>query len=152
MSESNATDANAALAEAVRRRDLPAFLAQVPYARLLGLTGRWEGDEPLVCMPASERVIGNPVLPALHGGAIGGLLESAAFVRVIWMQGQPVVPKVINLTVEYLRPGQVVDTWARASITKEGRRVVNVQVRAFQSDEQKPIAIAHGHLLIDGPE
>ena len=58
------------------------------------------------------------------------------------------MPKTINITVDYLRSARLVDTHARAMITKHGRRVANVQVRAWQGDESKPIAAAHAHFLL----
>jgi acyl-coenzyme A thioesterase PaaI-like protein len=58
------------------------------------------------------------------------------------------VPKTINITVDYLRSARVADTYARAVITKHGRRVANVQVRAWQGDESRPIAAAHAHFLL----
>lgn len=136
--------------EALASRDVNRLLSRVPYARFIGLQGEWDGDDLLLKMPHQERLIGNPMLPALHGGAVGALLESAALFKLMWEIQQPRVPKTISLTVDYLRSGRIRDTWARTVITKQGRRVANVQVRAFQEDESKPIAIAHGHFLLPG--
>ena len=136
------------LEEALTQRDLDRVLAAIPYARFLGLRAQRDGDDLILLMPGHERVIGNPVLPALHGGAVGALLESTAIFKLLWDTHPDRVPKTINITVDYLRSGRVQDTWARAVITKEGRRVANVQVRAFQADENKPIAVAHAHFLL----
>jgi uncharacterized protein (TIGR00369 family) len=128
--------------------DFDRVLAAIPYARFLGLSVALVDGDPVTTMRASDNVIGNPVLPALHGGTVGALLESAAIFKLIWEVQSIAVPKTINITVDYLRSGRLVDTYARATITKQGRRVANVQVRAWQQDESKPIAAAHAHFLL----
>lgn len=120
----------------------------IPYARYLGLGVQIVDDDPITTMRGAERLIGNPVLPALHGGTVGALLESAAIFKLLWEIESIAVPKTINITVDYLRSARVVDTFARATITKHGRRVANVQARAWQGDENKPIAAAHAHFLL----
>lgn len=124
------------------------LLAVIPYTRHLGLSVQIVDGDVITKMAASDSLIGNPVLPALHGGTVGALLESAAIFKLLWEIESIAVPKTVNITVDYLRSARVVDTFARATITKHGRRVANVQVRAWQADEQKPIAAAHAHFLL----
>ncbi|MCC6522604.1 MAG: PaaI family thioesterase [Polyangiaceae bacterium] len=99
-------------------------------------------------MRYADHLIGNPALPALHGGAIGALLESTAIFQILWDAETIVLPKTVNITVDYLRSGRPLDTFARGIITKHGRRVVNVRVEAWQEDRTRPIALANGHFLI----
>jgi uncharacterized protein (TIGR00369 family) len=128
------------------------LLGMIPYLRLLGLRAEVRGGALLARLPADPKLIGNPVLPALHGGTVGALLESAAILELLWEGDLSDVPKTITLTVDYLRSARVVETYARASITRLGRRVANVQVRAWQDDEGRPIAVAHAHFLLRSPE
>ena len=123
-------------------------LDAIPYARMLGLTAAVEDGVLVTRMPPSERLIGNPVLPALHGGTVGALMESAAILELLRQVETPGVPKTINLTVDYLRSARVVLTFARAVITRHWRRVANVQVRAWQDDAERPVAVAHAHFLL----
>jgi uncharacterized protein (TIGR00369 family) len=120
----------------------------IPYARFLGISVSTAQEQLVVTMRAQDRLIGNPVLPALHGGTVGALLEITAIFQVLWELSPVAVPKTINITIDYLRSGRIEDTHARASITKEGRRVANVQAWAWQGDPAKPIAHAHAHFLI----
>lgn len=137
------------LQAALAARDIDRLLEMVPFASFLGLVAEWDGDDLLIVMPMRERLIGNPVLPALHGGAVGALLESAAVFKLLWEITPPQVPRLITITVDYLRSGRPKNTRARTTITKQGRRVVNVQVKAFQDDEASPIAVAHAHFLLN---
>jgi len=123
-------------------------LTAIPYARLLGLRVTLIDGDPVTTMPGAEHLIGNPILRAMHGGTVGALLESAAIFKLIWEIRSIAVPKTINITVDYLRSARVIDTHARAIITKHGRRVANVQVHAWQGDESKPVATAHAHFLL----
>lgn len=141
-------DPAAYIAELRQTGRFDALVSAIPYARHLGLTVAIVDGDVITKLQASDELIGNPVLPAVHGGTVGALLESAAIFKLLWEIESIAVPKTVNITVDYLRSARVVDTYARARITKHGRRVANVQVRAFQADESKPIAAAHAHFLL----
>ena len=132
--------------------DFAPLLAAIPYAKFLGLSVEIVGGDPVTKLTADDMLIGNPVLPALHGGTVGALLESAAIFKLLWEVPSVAVPKTINITVDYLRSARVIDTYARATITKHGRRVANVQVLAWQREESRPVAAAHAHFLLKSPE
>ena len=99
-------------------------------------------------MPFAPILIGNPVLPALHGGAIGAFLETASIAQVIWELGGTALPKPIDITIDYLRTGRAIDSRAKARIAKRGRRVVNVHAELWQEDATKPVASLRGHFLL----
>ncbi|WP_416898676.1 MAG: PaaI family thioesterase [Minwuia sp.] len=141
-----------AVAQARTDGDYQGVIDSIPYMKFLGLTVSSDENGPLVMMPGSDHIIGNPVLPAIHGGVVGAFLESAAIVHLIWAHESRSVPKIINLTVEYLRSARVVDTYAQATITKHGRRIANMRIEAWQADRAKPVAAAHAHFLLPGEE
>ena len=120
----------------------------IPYAGFMGFEIELSGDGLVCAMPFQKHLVGNPMLPALHGGTISALLENAALMALIWETDTAGLPKTINITVEYLRSGRPRDTFAQGLITKLGRRVANVRVEAWQDDRTKPIAAAHGHFLL----
>ena len=69
-----------------QRRDgvLRAMVEGVPYIRFLGIEFERRGDELTGIMPFSEQLIGNPILPALHGGATAAFLEATAIITLSW--------------------------------------------------------------------
>ena len=139
------------LARAVRdgqRPDLNALLKAVPYCAHLGLSARLDGERIVLDMPFGEHLVGNPILPALHGGVIGSLLETAAIAQVIYETGAVTIPKPVDITVDYLRSGRAQTTYAKARIAKQGRRVINVHAELWQEDEAKAIAALRGHFLL----
>ncbi|WP_409433058.1 PaaI family thioesterase [Litorimonas sp. RW-G-Af-16] len=130
--------------------DQPAMqtlLKRIPYATVLGVEGVLIGKELTLKMPYKDSNVGNATLPALHGGGISGLMEIAAIAELIFTTQSSALPKPIGINVDYLRRGHPKDTYARAIVFKQGARVANVRVRAWQDDYDKPIATMHGHYL-----
>jgi uncharacterized protein (TIGR00369 family) len=124
----------------------------IPYARWLGLSLVVTNDELICTMKFDPMLIGNATIPALHGGTLGGLLESAAVFQLLWESQSVVLPKIINVTVDYLRSARAVDTFATGVITKQGRRVTSVRAIAWQEDRNRPVASANAHFLVDAPD
>lgn len=123
-------------------------LERMPYARFLGLTSEQTDGGMIVTLPFADRLIGNPMLPALHGGATAALLEMTAIAQVAATWPQERLPKPINVSVAYLRSGRPQDVHARARIGKAGRRVAYVLAEAWQDDESQPIASLTAHFLL----
>jgi acyl-coenzyme A thioesterase PaaI-like protein len=120
-------------------------LAQSSYARFLGIQVRQDGT---TIMPYHVKLTGNPILPALHGGTIGSFLETTAVVGVAREIGADMQPKPVGLTINYLRSGKSLDTFARVKIVKQGRRVVAFEAQAWQTSPSLPIASAYGHFML----
>jgi uncharacterized protein (TIGR00369 family) len=129
-------------------QDYQGLVDLIPYAGFLGLTAAMQGDELITTMRYGAHLIGNPALPALHGGTLGALLESAAVFELLFRSETVVLPKTITLTVDYLRSGAPVDTHARGVVTRQGRRVANVRMEAWQADRHEPVATAHAVFLV----
>ena len=124
------------------------------------------GDEITAVMPYKEDLIGNPMLPALHGGATAAFLEATAVVVLSWSTlwenmengslsldeleagNLPRLPKTIDFSVDYLRTGLPRDCYARASVNRSGRRYASVFVEAWQDQKDRPFIQATGHFLM----
>lgn len=125
-----------------------------PYARSLGITlDRWEDGTPIMSVPFDETVEGRP--QHYHGGATGGLLETAGYAALraeLAKLERAAVLKPINITVQYLAAGKSQKSYARGRITKLGRRSANLTVEAWQDDPARPIATAVMNVLMAEPE
>jgi uncharacterized protein (TIGR00369 family) len=119
--------------------------ASSPFARCLGIQLQ---DDGTWMMPFSAKIIGSPILPAIHGGMTGAFLETAAIVSMTRELEVAAPPKPIGLTINYLRPGRALDSYANVSVVKQGRRIVAFEARAWQDDPGKPIASAFGHFML----
>ncbi len=139
---------DAVLADAKRAGDPNILTAAIPYFRFLGLRVEASASGLLLILPAERKLVGNPVLPALHGGVTGALMEAAAILELIWQRPEPTLPKTINLKIDYLRPAGLKETFAHGSVTKQGRRIAHVRIDAWQDQPRRPIAAAHAHFLL----
>lgn len=131
---------------------LSLWLQKIPYARYLGMQAQVQGRDILFILPENDALVGNPMLPAIHGGVVGGFMEQAAALHLIARMDQPVVPKTINFSLDYLRPSRLRDTYARCQLTRQGRQVANIAITAWQEDRDTPCATARAHFLIPGSE
>jgi uncharacterized protein (TIGR00369 family) len=121
-----------------------------PYADALGV--RMEegtGNAPLVCLPFGPHVLGRPGF--VHGGAIAGLLELAAYAAVHAALGKDhgATLKPINVTIDFMRGGREQDSWAIGHVSRLGNRIANVTAEAWQADRTKLIAAARINLKIE---
>jgi acyl-coenzyme A thioesterase PaaI-like protein len=137
----------------------------VPYIRFLGVEFDRRGDELTAVLPFKESLIGNPRLPALHGGATAAFLEITAIIELAWStawegveaegtlpDGVLKLPKTIDFTVDYLRTGLPRDAYARARVNRSGRRYASVHVEAWQDNRSRLFAQATGHFLMPPTE
>ena len=127
---------------------LNALLARIPYARYLGVRAELAGDEMTAILPFAPHLVGNPMLPAIHGGVLGAFMEMTALAQISIIQGLSRQPKPIDISVEYLRSARPLTTYARAEIRKIGRRIANVHVEAWQESRSTPITLLRGHFLV----
>lgn len=151
-----------------QRRDtaLKALVEGVPYIRFLGIEFDRRGDELTAILNFKDDLIGNPFLPAIHGGVTAAFLEVTAIITLSWeflwtdiesgaidldrlQAGDlPRLPKTIDFTVDYLRSGLPRDAYARAIVNRSGRRYASVHVEAWQDHRDKLFAQAAGHFLM----
>ncbi len=151
-----------------QRRDaaLVRLAGNIPYIRHLGVQFERRGDELTATLPFRPSLIGNPFLPALHGGATGAFLEITAQMELTWAMvwkmmesGEdgaaviergdfPAIPKTIDFTIDYLRSGLPRDAYARARVNRAGRRYASVHVEAWQDNKTRMFAQATGHFLM----
>lgn len=131
---------------------LRAAMELVPYVRFLGMRAELAGDEMTAVLPFSQHLVGNPIIPALHGGVVGAFLEMTALAQLLVREPLRRQPKTIDVTIEYLRPARALTTYARADLRKVGRRIANVHVEAWQSERDSPVAALRGHFLLSPQE
>jgi acyl-coenzyme A thioesterase PaaI-like protein len=139
------------IAELVERArdsgDWSECIAGIPYAQLLGV--QYTGETGVFTLPPKASNIGNPTLPALHGGALGGFMEMSAILHLLMSMEVFRVPKVVDFSIDYLRPGHFKETHARCEIVRFGRKLVNVGIDCWQDDAENLVARARAQFLID---
>ncbi|KCZ45244.1 MULTISPECIES: PaaI family thioesterase [unclassified Hyphomonas] len=134
-----------------RGEQVQAFLGRTPFAQEIGMRCEVMGDEMTAIMPFQQKLIGNFTIQALHGGAIAAFLELTAMAQVYLVtEHLERPPRPINITIDYLRQGHAKDTFARATITKMGRRMCSVRAEAWQDERSKPVTSLLAHFKVSG--
>lgn len=149
-----------------RDRALAALISGIPYIRFLNIGFERRGDELTAVLNFDDKLIGNPALPAIHGGVTAAFLETTALIELGWQnlweaiesgridagvltpETLPRMPKTIDITVDYLRTGLPRDAYARARVNRSGRRFASVYVEAWQDNRARPFAQGTGHFLM----
>ena len=103
--------------------------ARVPYVGLLGLefvsAGRGAATFALEMREELTRMGG-----ILHGGALVSLMDTAAAFAVHTLLGPDGRTVTVDLTVHFLRPATAGRVESRATVLRQGRRVVILNVEA----------------------
>lgn len=144
-------DLNQCVRDAHESNDYDILISMFPYAKLLGIECLRLGDDMVFRLPANKDNIGNPVLPAIHGGVIAGFMEHSAMLHLLMFMEIPHLPKIIDFSIDYLRAGHYRDTFVRCQVWRQGRRVANVAITAWQTNQAEPIATARAHFKVDEP-
>jgi uncharacterized protein (TIGR00369 family) len=142
---------NQLVSQAHEHGDYDSLISLTPYAKLLGMQCLRLGEDMVFRLPANQDNIGNPILPALHGGVIAGFMEHAAMLHLLMFMDIPHLPKIIDFSIDYLRAGHYRDTYAQCQVWRQGRRVANVAITAWQTKQTEPIATARAHFKVDEP-
>lgn len=134
---------------------LDALAARVPFVAFLDVRMDRHGDQLTMVLPFKPKLIGNPLVPALHGGATAAFLEISALFELSRMMladspeaATPRLPRTIDFTVDYLRPGRPANAYAQAFVVRAGRRYASVRSEAWQESRTKPFAQATAHFLM----
>jgi len=124
------------------------ILDLIPYGAFIGARAKIEDGSVLYSMDKRPSNIGNPSLPAIHGGVIGGFLELSAAIELLYSFNIEKIPKVVDFSLDYLRPGRYKTTYANCSVLRHGKKLVNVSATAWQDNPDRPIATARCHFLV----
>ncbi len=124
----------------------------IPYARYLGIELSLHEGVPRSRLPFRPDLIGNPQLPALHGGVTAAFMENAALLHLLLTGDEERLPRSIDFSIDYLLPGRDRDCYAQCEVSREGLRVAHCMVRCWQQSSEQPIALARAHFLLATPE
>ena len=126
-------------------------LGRSPYVEFLNIQLQAQVDAgPVFRMPFKQELIGNPILPAIHGGVLAGFGETAMILHL--MATNPdlgeAAPRSIDCAIAYMRSAKPIDTFAQCTTVRQGNRVALAMVSIWQDDPQRPVAQARGHFLM----
>jgi uncharacterized protein (TIGR00369 family) len=106
----------------------------VPFNRLLGLRGESASEGRCVLrLPIRGDLVGDPRRPAIHGGVLSTLIDTAGGVAAWSALGADESVSTVDLRVDYLEPaGMEGDLRASAELVRKGNRVCHVRMEVTQ--------------------
>jgi len=107
---------------------------QVPFNRLLGIQGESASAGACVLvLPVRPEFLGDFRRPALHGGVVSALIDTAGGVAAWSTLGPDESVSTVDLTVDFLEPaGLAAPLRAAAQLVRKGNRVCHVRVAVTQ--------------------
>ena len=107
---------------------------QVPFNRLLGIQGESASAGACVLvLPVRPEFVGDFRRPALHGGVVSALIDTAGGVAAWSTLGPEESVSTVDLTVDFLEPsGLAAPLRAAAQLVRKGNRVCHVRVAVTQ--------------------
>ena len=124
-----------------------ALLDRFPYARHLGLQAQQHDEGMVVALPYRESFIGNFMLPALHGGVLGAVIEIPARAAAQNADEDARCTRIVDSNINYLRSARAVTTFAKASIVRQGGRTSLIEVTCWQENKNRPVTSGRVQLL-----
>jgi uncharacterized protein (TIGR00369 family) len=108
----------------------------VPFNRLLGLRGESASEGRCVLrLPVRSELVGDPRRPAIHGGVISSLIDTAGGVAAWSALGEDETVSTVDLSVDFLEAaGLDGDLRASAELLRKGNRVCHVRVSVTQGE------------------
>tara|TARA_R110002110_G_scaffold165930_12_gene366342 strand:- start:2276 stop:2800 length:525 start_codon:yes stop_codon:yes gene_type:complete len=143
VSETDFTPAHIALMKDV-------LIEHIPHAKAIGLTViDAKHSEAWLCVPYSEKLVGNPETGVIHGGVITSLLDNACGIAVQLALPERVSIATLDLRIDYMKPATPkLDLTAHTHCYKVTKNIAFVRGTAYHTDKDDPIAACVGTFML----
>ena len=94
-------------------------------------------------LPHRPEHIGDPTRPALHGGALAMLADTAGGTLVLAATESGDKVSTLDMRIDYLRPADLETTFADATLVRLGRRAAVVRIHVWQPNHTEPDGKRH---------
>lgn len=119
------------------------FEEEIPFNRFLGLRLEIAGRGDIsIRLPFRPDFIGDPFRPALHGGTISTLIDTAGGAAVYTAIDPTDRVSTVDMRVDYLQPGAPADIWAEAQVIRLGGHIGVARVQVWQEGADQRVAAA----------
>jgi|TARA_R110002124_G_scaffold48503_1_gene143265 uncharacterized protein (TIGR00369 family) len=110
------------------------FIGTLNQGRELGLTvTSAKAGQLTLCLPYSDRIIGNPDTGVIHGGAITTLMDTTSGSVIMCSLDDFELCPTLDLRVDYMRPAEPhKPVYARAETYKVTRNIIFTRCEAYQ--------------------
>lgn len=109
----------------------------IPFNRFLGIRCEEVREGyARIAVPFRDELVGDPLRPALHGGVLSALADTAGGAAV-WtgLRERHGRVSTIDLRMDYLRPARLFTLVCEATVVRQGNRVGVADMRLYHPDE-----------------
>lgn len=113
----------------------------IPFNKWLGMKiENMERGHVTASIPWRPEIIGDPTVPALHGGVIGAVADATGGIAV-WTTLENPASRVstVDMRVDYLRPGKQEKLIAVGHVVRTGARLGWADVRLYHPGRESEI-------------
>ena len=137
----------------IRADRVTRFIETLNQARELGLSVIETTEFSLtLCLPYSDRIIGNPDTGVIHGGAITTLMDTTSGSVMLGAMDVCERCPTLDLRVDYMRPAEPrKPVYARAEVYKMTRNIIFTRCEAYQEGGET-VANCVGTFMRIGPD
>lgn len=133
------------LDESYRATLIRFFEEEIRFNRFLGMkVEELSRGHVKVRIPYREELLGDPDRPALHGGVLSTLLDTAGGLAAFTEIAPGDRLSTVDLRVDYLRPSGEMDLIAEAWVVRVGNKVAVTDVVAYQDDRSVHVGTGKG--------
>ncbi|HRI64155.1 MAG TPA: hotdog fold thioesterase [Polyangium sp.] len=127
----------------------------IPFNKWLGMkVEHLERGQVIMSIPWRPEIVGDPTVPALHGGVIGAVADATGGIAV-WSMLDNAASRLstVDMRVDYLRPGKQEKLLASSNVVRLGARLGWADVRLYHPGrENELIATARAVYTIKIPK
>lgn len=125
------------------------FLSALRHCQVLGLRVMQADAQGLsLCLPYSEKIVGNPETGVIHGGAITTLMDTTCGISTVCFLPEMEICPTLDLRIDYMHPADPhKDVYSFAECYRVTPTVIFTRGYAYQDDPQQPIAHAVGTFM-----
>ncbi|MCS6904995.1 MAG: hotdog fold thioesterase [Bacteroidia bacterium] len=118
----------------------------IPFNKHLGIKVlQLEQDFVRLLLPFHSTLIGNPFIPALHGGVIATLLDTAGGgAALTTLNSLEDRISTVDIRIDYLLPGKPNDLIAEGRVIRSGNRLVVTNMVAYHGSKEYTVADGRG--------
>ncbi len=133
---------------------IPFFEQQIPFNAWLGMkVASLTASTCRVRVPYRPELVGDPLRPALHGGVLSALADTAGGLAVFGAIGTSKARvSTVDLRVDYYAPAELRDVYADATVMRIGNRVGVARILLHHGDPEQIVAEGKGVYNIKKPE
>jgi uncharacterized protein (TIGR00369 family) len=137
----------------------PELLRQIteelnPFQKLLQMRiTELEKGRAVMVVPYQEFLLGDIWRPALHGGVLSALLDSATGLAALsTVETVDERLSTLDLHIDYLAPGRAEDLYCTAQVIRRGRSSILVQGRVHHVGPQSDVAMGRAVFHLKRPQ